>query len=502
MAAIVETTLGTIEGSFENGLNVFRGIPFAAAPVGDLRFRAPQPHPNWDGVRDATEFGPIAIQRTLEGMDFLFPGAPQPQSEDCLFLNVWTPAVDNAKRPVMVWIHGGAFIVGSGSDPMYRGANLSARGDVVVVTINYRLGVFGFLNDPDLDEINLGIRDQVAALRWVRDNIVRFGGDPGNVTIFGESSGGHSMTTLLAAPAAVGLFQRTIVESPDPHYPRHIETTRSVAQRVYSELGVVPRDLDAMRALPASVLLEAWCTYEDEFLAQFAGDLTGELMTCPIVDREVMPEYPLEVVRSGRAAGVDVMIGVTDDEFKLFAVGMAYEAIDVDEASVVARLDALHDDGRRVYDVYRAAREARGEPSDPQEILIAALADRATVVPAQRIADAHAASGGRIYAYVFDWKSPLFDGALGACHAIDIPFTFGTQARAAEFVGTGPEVDALAEAVMDAWIAFARSGDPSTESLPWERYDPVERTQMMLGPNRRVEQSWRAAERAVWDGVV
>ena len=187
-------------------------------PSAELRFRAPQPHPGWAGVRDATEFGPIAIQQVNEGLEALLPSPRQPQSEDCLLLNVWTPAVDDARRPTMVWIHGGGYTIGSGSEPYYTGANLAARGDVVVVTINYRLNVLGFLNDPELDEFNLGTRDQIAALGWVHDNIASFGGDPGNVTIFGESSGGQSMTTLLAAPAAAGLFQRAIPQSPDPHH--------------------------------------------------------------------------------------------------------------------------------------------------------------------------------------------------------------------------------------------------------------------------------------------
>jgi len=501
MTTIVQTTAGQIQGVAEDGLSVFRGIPYATPPVGALRFRPPQSHPGWEGVRGATEFGPIAMQQEMEEISSLFPGDPQPQSEDCLFLNVWTPGLDEGKRPVMVWIHGGAYVIGSGSEPIYDGANLAKRGDVVVVTVNYRLNVFGFLNDPALPEINLGIRDQIAALRWVHENIARFGGDPDNVTIFGESSGGQSMTTLLAAPAAAGLFQRTIVQSPDPHYPRHVETMRAVAERVYAELRVERGDLDALRALPAASLLKAWSAYEADFLEQFSTELTGELMTCPILDDDVMPQLPLEVLRSSRVADVDMLIGVTDEEFKLYLMTMAEAGLEIDEDAAVARLDTLHEDGRRVYEVYRAAREARAEPSEPEEILIAALADRAAVVPAQRVADAHAASGGRTFAYVFTWRSPLFDGALGACHAIDVPFTFVAQAQAAEFVGAGPEVDALAEAVMDAWIAFARSGDPSTESLPWPRYDPNTRAQMLLGPERRVVSGWREIERAVWDNI-
>ncbi len=492
-----QTGSGSIRGREEGGLRVFRGVPFAAAPVGALRFCPPQPHAGWSGVRDAVEWGPIARQQEIEGMEDLFPQTTQAQSEDCLFLNVWTPGLDDAARPVMVWIHGGAFTIGSGSEPLYDGANLAARGDLVVVTINYRLGVFGFLNDPSLPQINLGIRDQIAALQWVRDNIANFGGDPGNVTIFGESSGAHSVTTLLAAPEAVGLFRRAIPQSPDPHYPHHVEGARRTAARLYAALGVAPGDLEALRARPAAELLAAYSALEGEWMATLAEGMVGSLMTCPILDDQVMPELPIEALRSGRAAGVDLLIGVTDEEFKLYS-SLMFPSEAQDEASVVARLDREHGDGRRVYDVYRAAREARGEPSAPRDILDAAVTDGITVVHAWQLADAHAASGGRTFAYVFDWPSPLLDGALGACHAVDVPFPFGTQAQASEFVGAGPEVDALAECVMDAWIAFARTGDPSTESLPWPAYDPQTRAQMLLGPRRRVEYGWRAEEQAVW----
>ena len=497
---IAETTAGQVQGGEEDGLHVFRGIPFAAPPVGELRFRAPQPHPGWAGVRDATEFGPIAIQQVNEGLEALLPSPRQPQSEDCLLLNVWTPAVDDARRPTMVWIHGGGYTIGSGSEPYYTGANLAARGDVVVVTINYRLNVLGFLNDPELGEFNLGTRDQIAALRWVHENIASFGGDPGNVTIFGESSGGQSMTTLLAAPAAAGLFQRAIPQSPDPHHAHHVEGAKASAERLYADLGVSSGDLEALRALPAADLLAAYSAIEAGWMETLNAGMIGQLMTCPILDAQVMPELPIDVIRSGAAAGVDLLIGITDEEFKL--IGLMLPSEDLDEAAVVARLDAEHGDGRRVYDAYLAARSARGESTEPKEILDAALTDGLTVVPAWQIADAHADAGGATFAYVFDWKSPMLDGALGACHALDIPFTFGTQAMAAEFAGSGPEADALADCVMDAWIAFARSGDPSTEALSWPAYDSKRRAQMMLGPDVRVEHAWRAEEQAVWDGVV
>ena len=259
-----------------------------------------------------------------------------------------------------------------------------------------------------------------------------------------------------------------------------MEGAKASAERLYADLGVSSGDLEALRALPADDLSAAYSAIEAGWMETLNAGMIGQLMTCPILDAQVMPELPIDVIRSGAAAGVDLLIGITDEEFKL--IGLMLPSEDLDEAAVVARLDAEHGDGRRVYDTYHAARSARGESTEPKEILDAALTDGLTVVPAWQIADAHADAGGATFAYVFDWKSPMLDGALGACHALDIPFTFGTQAMAAEFAGSGPEADALADCVMDAWIAFARSGDPSTEALSWPAYDSKGRAQMMLGP--------------------
>ena len=496
-AQTAQTAQGPVQGSAEDGLIVYRGIPFAAPPVGELRFRAPQPAAAWDGVREAQAFSPVAPQLQMEGLEQLLPSPPQSQSEDCLYLNVWTPGLDAAARPVMVWIHGGGFIAGSGSEPLYDGRHLAARGDVVVVSFNYRLGPLGCLNDPQLAEINLGIRDQVAALEWVRENIASFGGDPDQVTIFGESSGGHSVSTLLAVPKARGLFRGAIAQSPDPNFARHRETTAMLAERVYQRLGVAPRDLEAMRAISVADLLAAQQEVDAQwFEEQYSDGFTGEIWNAPIVDGDLMPRLPIEVLRDGGRSDVALMIGTTADEFKLFRV--MFPLGDLDAAAVAAQLDAVHEDGRHVYDVYRESRASRGEAAGPQDIFEAALADATVVVPALRIADAHADAGGRTYGYVFDWKSPLLEGELGACHAIDLPFTFGTQSLAEQFVGSGAEVDALAAAAMDAWIAFARHGDPSTESLSWPRYDSQSRAQMILSGKPRMESNWRGAEQAVW----
>src|SRR5437588_7847141 len=252
---IVETTTGAVEGRLKDGIFDFRGIPYAAPPVGGLPSRPPQPAEPWTGVRDATRFGPTAPQN-IGAMERMFGAPPQPMDEDCLTLNVWTPACDDGKRPVMVWIHGGAFLYGTGATPWYDGRSF-ARDDVVLVTIYYRLGAFGFLQVDG--QGNNGILDQVAALEWVRDNIAGFGGDPGNVTAFGESAGAMSVGTLLGLPAAKGLFVKAIPESGAAHAPRTAEEAEQLLGEFLVELGIddEPDAVDRLRGLPAAAVLEA-----------------------------------------------------------------------------------------------------------------------------------------------------------------------------------------------------------------------------------------------------
>ena len=461
MSAIAETSAGKVEGTEENGLRVFRGIPYAAPPVGDLRFRPPQPVEAWEGVRAAAKFSPIAPQVSNPVLDDLLPppDPPQPQSEDCLYLNVWTPGLDGA-RPVMVWIHGGAFTIGSGSEAYYDGANLASRGDVVIVTINYRLGAFGFVNLPALGETNFGMRDQIAALRWVRENIANFGGDPDNVTIFGESAGGMSVATLMASSEAAGLFQRAIPQSGAGHHTMALADAETVGAAFLERLGVSPDDVDALRALPVETILERQGEMEAEMFAAIAEGGTAELRFTPVVDGEFLTARAIDAIAAGQSRGVQTLVGYLDEEWKLFTAMIPGDP--PNEEDVVARLEAMGLDGRSAYDAYRAARLGRSEPAEPADIGDAAAGDQLFAIPALRLADAQSAQERGTFMYLFDWKSPALGGALGSCHALDIPFVFGTYEDAAEFAGSGPEAAALSERVMDAWLAFARSGDPST----------------------------------------
>jgi len=506
MAAIATTRQGKVEGEERGGLSIFRGIPYAAAPVGARRWRAPEPPEPWSGVRAARDFGSCAPQN-LVALDLLQAfKISEPQSEDCLYLNVWTPRVDGARRPVLVWIHGGAFAIGSGAQSIYDGARLAQRGDVVVVTLNYRLGPLGFLRLTDLTDGripstgNEGILDQVAALTWVRENIAAFGGDPENVTIFGESAGGMSVGTLLGLPKARGLFQKAIPQSGASSTANTRAHAAFVAERFASLLGV-GRDPDALLAATPAQLLAA--------TAQLAGPPgatngdVGGMPLQPVVDGEVQPRLALESVARGAAAGVPLLVGTTLEEWKLFMpadptnFGLTDEKL---HARVEQRLGAA---SRGVIETYRKARGERGAPVTPPELWSALETDRIFRMPALRLAETHLRHEPRVYSYLFTWPSPMFDGMLGSCHALELGFVFGTHAEPgmADFSGTGPEADELARRMMDAWLAFARSGDPSTPSDRWPRYTAADRPTCVFGEKTEVVHAPHDEERRAWEAA-
>ncbi|MCY3923776.1 MAG: carboxylesterase/lipase family protein [Chloroflexi bacterium] len=500
MPPIAHTTAGRLQGAIEDDLHIFRGVPYAAPPIDDLRFRAPQPHPGWDNVRDATEFAPIAPQEGMDALDALLPSPPQPQSEDCLYLNLWTPRLDDASRPVMLWIHGGAFTLGSGSEPLYSGANLARRGDVVVVTINYRLGALGFLHDPVLGEFNFGMRDMIAAMRWVRDNIAHFGGDPNNVTIFGESAGGAAVACLLVSPEAEGLFHRAIGMSTAGDHGILFDGTQPTTEQLYAQLGIDQPSADQLRSLPMTDLLAAQAAVEAAAFESLNEMWSVRLPFGPTIDGTFLTEPPLATAAAASADhGIPFLSGNPDEEMKLIRAMMPPEVLSRDD--VMARLAAIPGGADRVYAAYHDARAARGEPSAPDDILDAVASDFLEIMPSLRFADAWARGDAPTFGYTLDWKSPMNDGALGSCHALDIPFAFGTYRDAPDFAGTGPAADALADTMLDIWTTFARTGNPSIDGLEWPQYLPDSRPQVMLGPDLRVETAWRATERAVWDDV-
>jgi len=567
---LVETRRGAVRGLAERGVAVFRGIPFARPPVGPLRFGPPAPPERWTGARDATRFGPAASQNGALIGPVMSLGIGDTR-EDCLYLNVWTPGADRRRRPVLVWIHGGAFVIGAGSQILYDGAALARRGDVVVVTINYRLGAFGFLRlrdrfGPRLPATgNEGLLDQVAALEWVRDEIEAFGGDPDRVTIFGESAGAMSCATLLAVPRARGLFHRVILQSGAANFVWPREIASRLADHVVDELGIASPE--ALRALPPERVLAVQRRFFMDLLlgeehvlgalsptgqrvagAMFLGlslarrrfdrlasplsrglvDLlkrrarrqgaawspamaplrplrTRGLPFQPVVDGDVLPTDPLRAIGDGVARHVPMLIGTNLDEAKLFAP-LDPEASMLDEARLIVRCEETIGGslGRRAVEAYRAARAARGEKVEPAELWFAIETDRTMRHPAMALATLQAVHQPRTFAYLFTWPSPALGGMLGSCHALDLPFVFGTFAHPLlrPLVGRGPETRALAERIQDTWIAFARTGHPSHAGIgDWPGYDGVRRRTMVLDRRCRVESAPREPERAFWESV-
>jgi para-nitrobenzyl esterase len=499
VTAIVETKEGRLQGVEEAPLTVFRGVPFAKPPVGELRFRPPQPAEPWSGVRVCDTFGFVAPQP--QGQVMAGQGTAEEQNEDCLFLNVWTPGCDDVARPVMVWIHGGAFVTGSGSGAFYRGQHLASRGDVVVVTINYRLGALGFLAHPDLldDETgasgNWGLADQVAALQWVQANIHLFGGDPTNVTIFGESAGSMSVSCLVGSPLAQGLFRRAIAQSGGPNGVPMTTATKTAEQ--LCELAGVP-DVAALRDLDVADLLAAQTTI------QLAAAGTGSGMAmAPTIDGGLLPEHPLKAIAGGVAEGKELLVGTNLEEMKLWVVGNR-RLTGGDEAFILRRLEKTVGPGAAdVLAAYKAARADRGDDLTPIELWTAIESDRVFRLPALRMCEAQAATGTAVYDYLFTWKSPALGGLLGSCHALEIPFVFGTLTTPGveRFTGEGPDALALSERMQDAWLAFAKTGNPSTEGLgEWPAYDSTRRATMVLDASSRVEDAPLERERAYWDG--
>ncbi len=493
MDGVIEVRAGRLRGVHRHDHWSFSGIPYAASPAGAGRFRPPAPPEPWTGVRPADRFGPIAPQNPSL-IDASLGGKPEPQSEDCLSLNIWTPGLDGDRRPVMVWVHGGSFVWGSGSGGLYRGGTLARDGDVVVVTINYRLGLLGFLAHPALaapDQVwlddqawtgfgNWGLADQVAALHWVQDHIADFGGDPGNVTLFGESAGAMSVSALLAAPAARGLFHRAIVESGGP-YAYSADQAASTAEQLADHLGV-PLTRPALEQVPTADLVRAVV----EFDQRGGRRPDSGLVMMPVIDGGVLPVAPEVAVATGSAAEVPLLIGTTRDEMAFFTIGdPALSALDHDGLRHwMRRLTPDPAAQTEVIEAVTAVRSARGEPVTPRDLWVAIATEYIFRLPSTRLADAHHAAAGPgvgTYSYLFTWESPLLGGYLGSCHALEIPFVFGTVQNPAiqGFAGGGADALALSAAMRKAWISFARTGSPGPS---WPAWDPDLRPTEVFGP--------------------
>ena len=486
----VDTQSGPIEGRMKEGALLFAGVPYAAPPVDTLRFKPPEPHPTWTEVRPALKFGPAAPQ--LPGTGMTGSGAVR-WDEDCLTLNVSTPACDTKSRAVLVWIHGGAYRTGQGSIPWYNGARFAKNHDIVVVSINYRLGALGFadlshLGDSYANSATAGTLDQIAALEWVRDNIERFGGDPGRVTLAGESAGAFSVTTLMGCAAAQGLFQQAIPQSGAAHHTLPRTASRKITEHFLGLLGV--DDEIGLSGIEAQKILDA----QGKTIEHFEGgngtiSSFNTLASCfyPAHETPLLPESPYTNIRNGEGSNIALLIGSNADETTLWGYG----ALSDEKAQQVAS-------ARGADAPYAMYAHTRPEASAAARIT-ALTTDHMFRMPALRVAEAREAHTSATWVYQFNWRSRAFDGKLGATHALEIPFAFDNLDRAGveAFIGPGDKPQHVADTMHQAWAAFINTGNPG-----WSTYNTNTRTTMLFDDQSGTADDPAAEERLAWADVI
>ena len=502
---IVETRWGKVRGARQGSAYSFKGVRYGAPTGGESRFMPPQPPEQWAGVHEATEFGPIAPQSNpnpppssgpppiitaqIERAPRANP-APRPsESEDCLFLNVWTPSLDsNRKLPVMVWLHGGFFRVGSGSS--VDGTALAGRGDVVVVSLNHRLNIFGYNHLGDIagpefrHSGDAGMLDIMAALQWVQDNIHAFGGDSKRVMVFGASGGGMKTAFLMASPPASGLLHRAGVQSGPGLRMMGRDAATRASEMALRELGITPADAADIQMVQTDRLLSAFHAVSAELPASEYKDLS---CFAPVLDAELLPHHPFDPVAAPRTAVIPMLIGWNREDM-VFFMGADPRVFDLTEAELAARAETvLGHNAEAALALYRDLHPG----FTPSQTYIRLVTEREMMVPTITQAIRHASAGDAgTYLYRLDWASPALDGKLGAPHSMEANFVFDTLESDPELTGTGPAAEALADKMSEAWVNFAANGAPdgTAEGLPaWPRFDPETRAAMILDRDCRVE---------------
>ncbi|HEU5381543.1 MAG TPA: carboxylesterase/lipase family protein [Ktedonobacteraceae bacterium] len=493
----METTTGKIRGATIDAITSFKGIPYGGPTDGLNRFRPPVRPESWAGVRDALAYGNSSPQPASGLSLFRTASRPEPESEDCLYLNVWTPGVGNIhKRPVLFWCHGGGFTMGSGSAAFYDGRNLAHRGDVVVITVNHRLGPLGYCYLSELmgEEYaasgNVGMLDLVAALEWVRDNIEAFGGDPGNVTIFGESGGGAKVSALMAMPCAAGLFHRAIVQSGPGIRLTLPERARANAEKLLKELDIPAGEPDRLSRL----------TTEQIFAANARAHPDGRLGWAPVFDGSVLPQHPFEPTAPAISANIPLLIGTNKDEATAFFLADP-EINALDEEKLYARIRPYAKE--RTDALIATYRHAYPEASW-SGLFLSIMGDQMMRINSITVAERkHAQGAAPVFMYLFTWETPVLGGRLKSCHALEIPFVFDNLAVSGELTGKGSERVDIAENMSEAWLAFARNGVPDYRGLPtWPAYTPEERATMIFDTTCRVEHDPGRQQREAWSGML
>ena len=485
--SMITTAAGKWRGRVESGIHVFKGIRYGA-DTSRRRFLSPVAPDPWTGVREALEFGPIAPQPSSGG---------RAMSEDCLHLNVWSPGLrDGARRPVMVWFHGGAYSSGTSNELETDGARLSRRGDVVVVTVNHRLNAFGYLHladfDPALaDSGNVGQLDLILALEWVRDNIAEFGGNAANVTIFGHSGGGAKSATLMAMPKADGLFHRVITQSGQQVTASRVETASRNAAALVNALGLTKSTIAKLGALPMEQIVKV------SRVPPYLG---------PVKDGRLLPRDPFDPDAPPQSAHIPMILGNTKGETRTLIGRGDPSLFALTWDTLLARLEANSPFMGALNRAEVIAKYREWHPQyTPADVFFSATTDsrswRGQVIEADRRA-AQPAGAAPTFVYQFDWPTPIEGGKWGAHHGLDVPFTFDNAAITPHFVGAGAEQEGLSAVMSSAFIAFARTGDPNSKSLPpWPRFDLKRRATMVFDRDTRVEDDPRGRERRLFEQV-
>ena len=507
---IVDTASGRVSGVTSASVHVFKGIPYGASTAGANRFMPPRMPEPCTGVRDAIGYAGRSPQAAAgaqrpELATVWGPVDTLPVGEDCLTLHVWTPGLDTAKRPVMVWLHGGAFSYGSANSPRYDSTNLARRNDVVVVAVNHRLNIFGHL---DLSAVggerfassgNAGVLDLIAALEWVREHAARFGGDPGNVTIFGQSGGGGKVSALLAMPRAKGLFHKAIVQSGASVRFAEPERTMRLADAVLKHLGLGANQLDMLQALPLARLQEA-VDPAQKTLPRPRLPLLDRYNFGPVIDGSLLPAHPFDPAAPSVSDEVPVLIGGTKDESAIFlAPDDAVWSRTITEEDLRRRIAGVAGDATDELLTYYKRRDPGASPSDR---LITALTASNFGVRSTMLAERKAARGkAPVWMYSFDWETPAYDGRLKSPHSMDVPFVFDTLHVIGE-AHRKPRAQTLADRVSKAWATFARTGDPGHATLPaWPAYDISRRATMTFDDVCRVVDDFDGEVRPLWEKV-